>query len=153
MDGFAIGLPNQALKPLVSTFVSKVVQTKPYENDLTALALVAGTETFLLGTSAAVGATLPLNFKTFISSLKVLVTVIDTVFKLYRNGVLIGTFEPGIINQSVEVFANFVGAKEFDENDLISLSATSVTGGGNATAVLSGESILKRNELFSQVIA
>lgn len=147
MGEIGIGLPNQALKSFVSTFQNTVNQTVPYEKQFTSAALVAATETDLVPLQA-----MPTNMKTFLTSLKVTVTVIDTIIKLYRSGVLIMSYEPGIINNTQEAFANFVGGREYDESETIRVTATSATGGGTATISLSGRSQLKHNEEFSQVI-
>jgi hypothetical protein len=91
------------------------------------------------------------NLKVSMDSLILSGSLADTIFKLYRNGVLIGTYTVPAAVVPVNVFADGVG-KEFDEAQTYRLTATSATGGGTATATVSGRSELKRYELFSQVI-
>jgi hypothetical protein len=146
MSEIGIGLPNQALKSIVSTFSNSVIQTSPFERTFTTAVLVAATETDVFPVTA-IGS----NLKVTMDSLIVSGGNADTIFKLYRNGVLITVYEQAVAAASEQAFQMGIG-KEYDEAQTYRLTATSAAGGSTATASVSGRSELKRNELFSQVI-
>lgn len=148
MDGFSLGLPNQALKPFVSSYVQSVLETIPFEKHAEVASLVAGTETNVFpGGALTVVFTMPVNMKTFFEMI-VNSSVADTIYRVYRNGVQVDQFQNNIAAESVLNPTGF----EYDENETLQVTAKSATGGGNAIVDLRGRSSLKRNELFSQVI-
>lgn len=146
MSEIGIGLPNQALKSFVSTFQNTVQQTTPFERTFTTAALVAATETDVFAVT-----TIGSNLKVTMDSLLVSAGNADTIFKLYRNGVLITVYEQAVVNASEQVFQMGIG-KEYEEGQTYRLTATSAAGGATATASVSGRSELKRNEEFTQII-
>ena len=146
MSNTSLGLPNQALKSFVNTFQNSVNQVTPFERTATTAALVAATETNVFAVT-----TIGSNLKVSMDSLIVSGEDADTIFKLYRNAVLIGTYTVAGAIIPTQVFTDGVG-KEYDEAQTYRLTATSAAGGGTATATVSGSSQLKRNELFSQVL-
>lgn len=145
-DTFSIGLSNQGLRGLVVTPQSVVRQTIPFESR-TLIALAGGAETDIIATT-----TMTANYKVTIDSLIVTAANVDNLFKLYRNGTCILNFIPNVAGQSVQVFP-VGGGKEYDEGETIRLTVTSVVGAGNVEASISGRSELKKNVLFSPVLA
>lgn len=147
MPEIAIGLPNQALMPLVSSFVPDAKVTVPHEKSGVVDTLAAGTETDVIAEY-----TVASNKKVSLDSFKVKASNIDTIFRLYRNGSVVLVFQGDVADKTFEVFENGIG-KEFDEGESIKVTAESAAGGGNAWATLSGSESLKRDQLFSQVLA
>jgi len=145
-DPFGMGLPNQALKSLTSQYSSNPLQTIPIEATAT-VALGGAGETDVI-----VLQTVPSNRKVTLDSLTVTAANVDCIFKLYRSGVAILTFIPAISAQSVQVFSEGVG-KEYDEAETWKVTVTSATGAGNVSASASGRSELKRQMLYSPLIA
>ncbi len=153
MPEIAIGLPNQALKPLVSTFVSDVKPTVPFEQTGSVTGLAAATETDIpLVPAGSATVTVGANKKVIIDSLKVKASNIDTIFRLYRGSQVVAVFQGDIANKTYEVFELGVG-KEYDEGQTLKVTAESTAGGGNAWATLSGREELKRDTVFSPVLA
>jgi hypothetical protein len=147
-DTYSIGLPNQGLKQLTSTFSNSVTQTAPVEYLIASVNLGVGVETNLVATK-----TVAANQKITLNSLNVSVPIADTIIKLYRNGTVVESWTPKTINTSIELFP-VGGGKEFDETETWRITATSATGiAENVTGSVSGRTELKRNELFSQVLA
>jgi hypothetical protein len=110
--------------------------------------LGVGVETNLVATK-----TVAANQKITLNSLNVSVPIADTIIKLYRNGTVVESWTPKTINTSIELFP-VGGGKEFDETETWRITATSATGiAENVTGSVSGRTELKRNELFSQVLA
>jgi hypothetical protein len=143
-DTFSIGLPNQGLKQLVCQYQNSVLQTIPLE--------VNATDTAGAGeTDIIVEQTVPANRKVTLTSLLVTAGDADDVFKLYRNGTVILSFI-GVIAQSLQVFPYGVG-REFDEGETWKVTVTSVAGGADSTVSASGRSELKRQMLYSPVVA
>lgn len=147
-DPFSMGLPNQALKALQSQFRSSVLQTIPLEVESGAVVSGAGTTT-MIATQ-----TVPQNYKVTMDSLIVNPGDADDVFTLLRNGVAIMKFMPGAAaaGTSVQAFPQGTG-KEFDEAETWAVTVTSAGGGGTCYANVSGRSELKRQMLYSPLIA
>lgn len=145
-DTFSIGLSNQGLRGLVVTPHATVLPTIPVESR-TLIALGGVAETNIIATT-----TMADNYKVTIDSLIVTAANVDNLFKLYRNGTCILNFIPDVAGQSIQVFP-VGGGKEYDEGETIRLTVTSATGAGNVEASISGRAELKRNVLFSPVLA
>lgn len=151
MTEVALGLPNQALKPLVSTFQSTVLQTIPFERHAELAAVGAEANVFPGGALANVF-TFPTNKKVSLSDILVKSGAVDDmIFRFYRNGVQVLQYEVAAADDTERVDVS--GVPEFDEGETLRVTASSVTGGGLAVLDLLGREELKRNELFSQVIA
>lgn len=145
---FAMGLPNQGLHALTSTFTSSVTQTAPVEYDAASANLTIGAEKDLIATKTVAD-----NQKITLDSLVVSVPIADAIIKLYRNGVVVEAWTPKTITQSIELFPVGCG-KEFDEAETWRITATSATGIASPAHIsVSGRTEMKRNTLFSQVIA
>jgi hypothetical protein len=145
-DTFSIGLANQGLKALVNSPQNSILMTIPMEiNESVVLAGGAETDVITLKTVLA-------NKKVTVTSLTVTGTHVDAIFKLYRNGAEIATFVPKVANQTIQMLP-VSGGKEFDEGETWKLTVTTAAGVGTVKACASGRCELKRNELFSQVLA
>jgi hypothetical protein len=145
-DTFSIGLANQGLKALVNSPQNSILMTIPTEiNASVVLAGAAETDVITLQTVAA-------NKKVTITSITVTASNVDNIFKLYRNGVDIATFVPKVALQTIQMLP-VSGGKEFDETETWKLTVTSAGAAGTVKACASGRSEMKRNELFSQVLA
>jgi hypothetical protein len=145
-DTFSIGLSNQGLRSLVVTPHLSVLLTVPVESR-TIIALAGGAETDVIATT-----TMPSNYKVTLDSILVTAANVDNLFKLYRNGTCILNYTPNVALQSVQIFP-VGGGKEFDEGETMRLTVTSVVGAGNVEASVSGRAELKKNVLFSPVLA
>jgi hypothetical protein len=143
-----MGLPNQALKSLVSQFQGNVLSTIPLEVESGGVVSGAGaTDVIALHTVTS-------NYKVTMDSLIVTPGDADDIFKLYRNGAVILQFVPGAaaVGTSKQVFPEG-GGKEFDEGETWKITVTSVAGGGTCYANVSGRQELKRQMLYSPLIA
>jgi hypothetical protein len=143
-DTFSIGLPNQGLKQLVCQYQGTVLQTIPLEVSMTDTAGAGETDIIPLQTVAS-------NRKLTMDSLLVTAGDADDIFKLYRNGAAILSFV-GVIAQSLQVFPQG-GGREFDEGETWKVTVTSAAGGADSTVSVSGRSELKRQTLYSPVVA
>lgn len=146
---FGMGLPNQGLHALTSSFVSSVTQTAPVEYDADSSAnLTIGAERDLVALK-----TVAANQKITLDSIVVNVPIADAIVRLYRNGVIVEAWTPKTVGQSVELFPVGCG-KEIDETETWKITAISATGiAAKAHISVSGRTEMKRNELFTQVIA
>jgi hypothetical protein len=144
---FSMGLPNQALKALQSQYSSNPLQTIPVEYDVTTGALGGGAETDVISLK-----TVASNHKVTLDSLLVNAGHLDNIFRLYRNGVLVLSYKPNVVGQSVQVFTDGVG-KEFDEAETWRVRVISAAGGVTAQASVSGRDELKRQMLYSPLLA
>ena len=148
MSSLVLGLPNQALKAYTNSYVQNVLETIPFEKHGAVAALVAATETNVFpGGAIGVVFTIPTNYHAVFDALVEAGTA-DTIWKVYRNGVLICQFMNNIAAETVLIPSGF----EFKEGETLRVTATSAAGGGNAIVDLRGRQELMRNELFSQVI-
>jgi hypothetical protein len=145
---FAMGLPNQALKSLTASANATILETIPVEFDADTAALGAGADRNLVATQ-----TVAANRKVSLDSLIVNVPIADAIVKMYRNAVVVETWTPKTVDQSIQLFTDGIG-KEFDEAETWRITITSAGGSGNvAHGSVSGRSEIKRNELFSQILA
>jgi len=145
---FGMGLPNQGLKSLTASATSTVLETIPVEFDADTAALGAGLTRDLVATQ-----TVAANRKVSLDSLIVNVPIADAVVRMLRNGTVIEAWTPKTIDQSIQLFNDGIG-KEFDEGETWRITITSVGGSGSvAHGSVSGRSEIKRNELFSQILA
>jgi len=145
---FGMGLPNQGLKSLTASATATVLETIPVEFDADTAALGAGLTRDLVATQ-----TVAANRKVSLDSLIVNVPIADAVVRMLRNGTVIEAWTPKTIDQSIQLFNDGIG-KEFDEGETWRITITSVGGSGSvAHGSVSGRSEIKRNELFSQILA
>jgi hypothetical protein len=155
-DTYSIGLPNQGLKQLTSTFSNSVTPTTPYEYDGNSKHTGTGADADLtIATTRNLVPTLtvPANSKLVVDSLIVNVPIADAIIKMYRNGTLIESWTPKTITTSVQLLP-VGGGKEFDEAETLRITVVTATGiAAMAHASISGRYDMKRGELFTQVIA
>jgi hypothetical protein len=145
---FGMGLPNQGLKSLTASATATVLETIPVEFDADTAVLVIGTEEHLVDTQ-----TVAANRKVTLDSLIVNVPIADAIVRLYRNAVLVESWTPKTIDQSIQLFTDGLG-KEFDEGETWKIEIISPAGSASvAHGSVSGRSTIKRNELFSQILA
>lgn len=144
-DTFSIGLPNQALKALTSTFQSTVNLVTPLEVTLSASA-GGGVETDVITVQ-----TVASNKKAILDSLLVTASVDGSVFRVYRGSTIVTAFTVATADTEYQVFADGIG-KEFDEAETWKVTVFNAAA-VDATASASGRLEMKRNELFSQVLA
>jgi hypothetical protein len=145
---FGMGLPNQGLKSLTASATATVLETIPVEFDADTLDLGAGATRDLVATQ-----TVAANRKVTLDSLIVNVPIADAVVRMYRNGTVVEAWTPKTIDQSLQLFNDGIG-KEFDEGETWRITITSVGGSVSvAHGSVSGRSEIKRNELFSQILA
>lgn len=144
MAEFSVGLPNQALKPLVSTYQANVLQTKPFERYDTVGAVGAETNVFA-------PVTIESNRKVSIEDILVWASagIDDAIFKVYRNGVCIAMYEV----EAAESTERIPITLELNEGEILRVTAASATGAATVATTISGRSELKSNVLFSPVLA
>jgi hypothetical protein len=141
---FGMGLPNQGLKSLTASATSTVLETIPVEFD--AAVILAAAEVNLVATQTVAN-----NRKITLDSLIVNVSRAETVVTLYRNAVVVASWTPKTVDQSIQLFTDGIG-REFDEAETWRITMTAA-GAGTAHGSVSGRSEIKRNELFSQILA
>jgi hypothetical protein len=153
MSELSIGLPNQALKPMVSAYVPVPALMTPFEQDGYVAVLGAGVRTDVpLTPNGAALVTVPANQKITLDSITVKVGVVDTLVRLYRGAAIIAVFQAAVKDVTYQLFTDGIG-KEYNEGETFKITAESAAGGGNVWVSLSGRSEMMRNQLFSPVIA
>ncbi len=143
MGDIAVGLPNTGLKPLTPTFTTDVKQTIPFERQGSDTGITAETDLIAAETIAS-------NKKVSIRDIFVQATQADAIFRVYRGTVAIATYHNVALGQTEKI--PLEEGLEYDENETFRVTAELGTS-GDATVEVVGREELKRNELFSQVLA
>jgi hypothetical protein len=155
-DTFSIGLPNQGLKSLTSTFTQSAPTVIPFEYDGNSKNTVTGVDadlTIATTRNLLPTVTVPANAKLVVDSLLVDVPIADAIVKMYRSGTLVASWTPKTITTSIQLFP-VGGGKELDETETLRITVVSATGiAAMAHVSVSGRYEMKRGELFTQVIA
>jgi hypothetical protein len=150
MSEVAIGLPNTGLRPIVSTFTSNVRPVIPFEKHAERTGVGAEANVFPGGAITDVF-TISSNKKVSIEDILVNSSMNDTIWRVYRNGVQVLQFDVEDADKTERI--PLVGGMELDEGETLRVTASSVTGNANVVLDIRGREELKRNELFSQILA